>query len=45
MSEEESKSDLTVIRIAPAEYLIITEARQTVRDFDWITRMSRPRKE
>ncbi len=32
------ESDLTVIRIAPTEFLIITGSSQTVRDFDWITR-------
>src|SRR5438876_5019627 len=32
------ESDLTVLRLAPAEFLIITGTAQTVRDFDWITR-------
>jgi 4-methylaminobutanoate oxidase (formaldehyde-forming) len=36
------ESDLTVIRIATAEYLIITGSSQTVRDFDWISRNLRP---
>ena len=36
------ESDLTVIRIGPAEYLIITGSSQTVRDFDWISRNLRP---
>jgi 4-methylaminobutanoate oxidase (formaldehyde-forming) len=32
------ESDLTVIRIATSEFLIITGSSQTVRDFDWIMR-------
>jgi 4-methylaminobutanoate oxidase (formaldehyde-forming) len=32
------ESDLTLIRIAATEYLIITGSSQTVRDFDWISR-------
>jgi 4-methylaminobutanoate oxidase (formaldehyde-forming) len=36
------ESDLTVIRVASNEYLIITGTAQTVRDFDWITRNLRP---
>src|SRR5262249_48114996 len=36
------ESDLTVIRIAPAEDLIITGSSQPVRDFDWITKNVRP---
>src|SRR5712691_3222040 len=36
------ESDLTVLRLAPAEFLIITGSAQTVRDFDWITRNLRP---
>jgi len=32
------ESDLTLIRTAATEYLIITGTAQTVRDFDWITR-------
>ena len=32
------ESDVTLIRLAAAEYLIITGTAQTVRDFDWITR-------
>jgi 4-methylaminobutanoate oxidase (formaldehyde-forming) len=32
------ESDLTLIRVAAAEYLIITGTAQTVRDFDWISR-------
>src|SRR6266481_6192622 len=36
------ESDLTVLRLAAAEFLIITGTAQTVRDFDWITRNVRP---
>jgi sarcosine dehydrogenase len=36
------ESDLTVIRVAATEYLIITGSSQTVRDFDWISRNLRP---
>jgi len=36
------ESDLTLIRLAPSEYLIITGTVQTVRDFDWISRNTRP---
>jgi sarcosine dehydrogenase len=36
------ESDLTVIRVAAAEYLIVTGSSQTVRDFDWITRNLQP---
>ncbi len=36
------ESDLTVLRLAAAEFLIITGSAQTVRDFDWITRNLRP---
>src|SRR5437773_2012895 len=32
------ESDVTLIRLTAAEYLIITGTAQTVRDFDWITR-------
>jgi 4-methylaminobutanoate oxidase (formaldehyde-forming) len=32
------ESDLTVIRLAPNEYYIITGTSQAVRDFNWITR-------
>ena len=32
------ESDLTVIRLAPDEFYIITGTGQTTRDFDWITR-------
>jgi 4-methylaminobutanoate oxidase (formaldehyde-forming) len=32
------ESDLTLIRLAEDEYLIITGSAQTIRDFDWITR-------
>jgi len=37
-----TESDLTLIRTAPAEYLIITGSAQTIRDFDWITRNTKP---
>ncbi len=36
------ESDLTMMRVAPAEYLMITGTAQTVRDFDWITRNVMP---
>jgi len=36
------ETDLTLIRIAEIEYLIITGSSQTVRDFDWITRNVHP---
>jgi len=32
------ESDLTVVRVAPAEFLIITGSAQTTRDFSWIER-------
>ena len=32
------ESDLTVIRVAPAEFLIVTGSAQTTRDFSWIER-------
>jgi 4-methylaminobutanoate oxidase (formaldehyde-forming) len=32
------ESDLTVVRVAPAEFLIITGSAQTTRDFAWIER-------
>jgi 4-methylaminobutanoate oxidase (formaldehyde-forming) len=39
------ESDLTVIRIAASEYLLITGTAQTVRDFDWISRNIRGEEE
>jgi 4-methylaminobutanoate oxidase (formaldehyde-forming) len=36
------ESDLTLIRVAADEFLVITGTAQTVRDFDWITRHIRP---
>ena len=35
------ESDLTVIRVAPAEFFIITGSAQTTRDFAWIERAIR----
>jgi 4-methylaminobutanoate oxidase (formaldehyde-forming) len=32
------ESDLTIVRLAPAEFLIITGSGQTTRDFAWIER-------
>src|SRR6266567_2458310 len=32
------ESDLTVIRVAPAEFYVVSGATQTLRDLDWITR-------
>jgi 4-methylaminobutanoate oxidase (formaldehyde-forming) len=32
------ESDLTVIRLAPERFLIVTGSAQTTRDFDWIDR-------
>ncbi len=32
------ESDLTVVRAAPAEFLVITGSAQTTRDFSWIER-------
>jgi 4-methylaminobutanoate oxidase (formaldehyde-forming) len=32
------ESDLTLVRLAPDEFYIITGTAQAVRDFDWITR-------
>ena len=32
------ESDLTVVRVTPAEFLIITGSAQTTRDFSWIER-------
>ena len=36
------ESDLTAIRLAVDEYLLISGTAQTVRDFDWISRNLRP---
>jgi 4-methylaminobutanoate oxidase (formaldehyde-forming) len=36
------ESDLTVIRLADSEYLIVTGTTQTIRDADWINRQIRP---
>ena len=30
------ESDLTIVRVAPAEFFIITGSAQTTRDFAWI---------
>ena len=39
------ESDLTLIRLAVTEYLVITGSSQTVRDFDWISRNVLPEEE
>src|SRR6266542_4235637 len=36
------ESDLTLVRLAPDEFYLISGAAQAVRDFDWITRHIRP---
>ncbi len=36
------ESDLTVIRVAPAEFYIVSGTSQTLRDLDWITRNIQP---
>lgn len=36
------ESDLTIVRIAEARFLIITGSAQTVRDADWIARNTKP---
>jgi 4-methylaminobutanoate oxidase (formaldehyde-forming) len=36
------ESDLTVVRIAPDAYYVVTSTGQLVRDYDWITRNIEP---
>src|SRR5206468_5743565 len=36
------ESDLTIIRLGPSEFFIITGSAQTTRDFAWIERAIRP---
>src|SRR6185369_3443549 len=38
------ESDLTVIRLGVAEFLVITGSSQTLRDFDWISHNILPNK-